>query len=172
MIRKLLATTALATLVAAAAYGQEQPAPASPDPQTTTQPAAPPAQPPRPVQADAYLASNFLGESVYNGTGDNAQNIGDVNDIVIDSKGQAKSIVVGVGGFLGIGEKSVALDFPKLSWMEANGDRWLVTDATKEQLDALPEFDPKPFQPAEMPTASIEQPGAATTPAPTTAPQQ
>ena len=54
-----------------------------------------------------------------------------------------KSIVVGVGGFLGIGEKSVAIDFPKLSWMEANGDRWLVTEASKEQLEALPEFDQK-----------------------------
>ena len=168
MIRKLLATTALATLVAAAAYAQEQPAPAPSDPMTTTQPAATPAEPPRPVQADAYLASSFLGESVYTGTGDKAQNIGDVNDIVIDAKGQVKSIVVGVGGFLGIGEKSVALDFPKLSWMEANGDRWLLTDASKEQLEALPEFDQTPYQPApaEMPTGSI-------TPAPTTtAPQQ
>ena len=52
-----------------------------------------------------------------------------------------KSIVIGVGGFLGIGEKNVAIDFPKLSWMEANGDRWLVTDASKEQLEAMPEFD-------------------------------
>ena len=41
MIRKLLATTAVATLVAAGAYAQEQPAPS--DPLTTTQPAAPPA---------------------------------------------------------------------------------------------------------------------------------
>ena len=118
MIRKLLATTAVATLVATATYAQEQPAPAPSDPMTTTQPAATPAEPPRPVQADAYLASSFLGESVYTGTGDKAQNIGDVNDIVIDAKGQVKSIVVGVGGFLGIGEKSVALDFPKLSWMK------------------------------------------------------
>jgi sporulation protein YlmC with PRC-barrel domain len=164
MIRKLLVTTALATLVAAAAYAQEQPAPAPSDPLTITQPA----EPPRPVQADAYLASNFLGESVYTGTGDKAQNIGDVNDVVIDAKGQVKSIVIGVGGFLGIAEKNVAIDFPKLSWMEANGDRWLLTDASKEQLEALPEFDRTPYQPApaEMPTGSI-------TPAPTpTAPQQ
>ena len=42
-----------------------------------------------------------------------------------------KSTVIGVGGFLGLGEKNVAIDFPKLSWMEANGDRWLLTDASK-----------------------------------------
>ena len=79
-----------------------------------------------------------------------------------------KSIVIGVGGFLGLGEKNVAIDFPKLSWMEANGDRWLLTDASKEQLEALAEFDRTPYQPAPavMPTGSIA-------PAPTTAtPQQ
>ena len=166
MTRKILATTAVAMLVAAAAFAQEQPAPAPADP-LTTQPAASPAEPPRPFQADAYLASNFLGESVYNGTGDNFQTIGDVNDIVIDAKGQVKSIVIGVGGFLGLGEKNVAIDFPKLSWMEANGDRWLLTDASKEQLEAMAEFDRTPYQPApaEMPTGSIA-------PAPTTATPQ
>ena len=61
MTRKILATTAIAMLVATAAFAQEQPAPTPADP-LTTQPAASPAEPPRPFQADAYLASNFLGE--------------------------------------------------------------------------------------------------------------
>src|SRR5919109_4626617 len=144
MIRNLLVTTALATFVATAAvYAQQAPAP-SPAP-----------EPPKPVQAEGYLASNYIGESVYNGTGNDAQNIGDVNDLVVDSKGMVKSIVIGVGGFLGIGEKNVAIDFPKLSWVEANGDRWLVTDATKDQLQGMPDFDRTPYEPAT--TASIPQ---------------
>jgi PRC-barrel domain protein len=158
MIRNLLVTTALATFVATAAvYAQQAPAP------------APAPEPPRPVQADAFLASNYIGESVYSGTGANAQKIGSVSDIVIDSKGMSKSIVVGVGGFLGIGEKNVAMDFPKLSWVEANGDRWLVTDASKEQLEAMPAFDRSTYEPASKPTGSIgtESTGTApTTPAP------
>jgi sporulation protein YlmC with PRC-barrel domain len=154
MIRNLLVTTALATFVATAAvYAQQAPAP------------APAPEPPKPVQADAFLASNYIGESVYSGTGDNAQNIGDVNDIVIDSKGMAKSIVVGVGGFLGIGEKNVAMEFPKLSWVEANGDRWLVTDVSKEQLEGMPAFDRTPYEPAT--TASIPQQPSSTSPATT-----
>lgn len=171
MIRNLLATTALVTFVAVGAYGQEQPAP-PPAPSDTTQPAAPAAEPPKAVEAEGYLASNYLGESVYNGTGDSAENIGDVNDIVIGSKGEVQSVVIGVGGFLGIGEKSVAIEFPKLSWMEANGDRWLVTDASKEQLEALPDFDRSPYEPATPPTASIgtETAPAATTPPATPAP--
>jgi len=158
MIRNLLVTTALATFVATAAvYAQQAPAP------------APAPEPPKPVQAEGYLASNYIGESVYNGTSNNAQKIGKVNDIVIDSKGMVKSIVIGVGGFLSVGEKNVAMDFPKLSWVEANGDRWLVTDASKEQLQALPEFDRSPYMPASPPTDSMGTSStgtAPTTPAP------
>ena len=167
MVRNLLVTTALATFVAVAAYAQEQPAPPAAAPTDPMQPAVPAAEPPKVVEADGYLATNYIGESVYNGTDANAVNIGDVNDIVIGSKGEVQSVVVGVGGFLGIGEKSVSIEFPKLSWVEANGDRWLVTDASKEQLEALPDFDRSPYEPATPPTASI---GTETAPATTTSP--
>jgi len=148
MIRNLLATTALATLVATAAYAQQNPAPSQTE---TAQPAAPADQATQPmVKADGYLATNMIGENVYNGTGDNAENIGDVNDLVIAKDGKVDAVVVGVGGFLGIGEHNVAVAFPKLSWAEKNGDRWLVYPATKEQLQALPEFDRKAYAPAPV----------------------
>ncbi|TIX61136.1 MAG: PRC-barrel domain containing protein, partial [Mesorhizobium sp.] len=64
------------------------------------------AAPAEPVKkADGNLATNIIGESVYNGTADDAQNIGDVNDIVLTKDGKAEALVIGVGGFLGIGEK-------------------------------------------------------------------
>src|SRR5262245_64732375 len=145
MIRKLLATTAVATLVATGVYAQQQPA--------TEQPAATESQPAAPVvKADGYLATNIINESVYNGTGDSAENIGDVNDIVLAKDGKTEAVVVGVGGFLGIGERNVAVPFDKLSWAEANGDRWLVYAATKEQLEALPEFDRKQYDTAPATT--------------------
>jgi len=153
MIRNLLATTALATLVATTAYAQQDPAPAQ-APAETAQPAAP--APPVIVKTDAFLASNTIGESVYDGTGDNAQNIGDVNDIVVGEDGMVQSVVVGVGGFLGIGEKGVAIELPKLKWAEAKGDRWLVTDTSKEQLEALPTFDRTPYDPAPAPVATTD----------------
>jgi sporulation protein YlmC with PRC-barrel domain len=145
MIRKLLATTALATLVASGVYAQQQPA---------TDPAAPADQAAPIVKADGYLATNIIGESVYNGNGDNAENIGDVNDIVLAKDGKTDAVIVGVGGFLGIGERNVAVPFDKLTWSEANGDRWLVYPATKEQLETMPEFDRKPYDPAPATTAS------------------
>ncbi len=54
------------------------------------------------------LASNWIGQSLYN-TAD--ENLGDINDILISSDGQIKAVIVGVGGFLGIGEKAVAVSF-------------------------------------------------------------
>ena len=164
MIRNLLAATAVVTVMAAGASAQQ--APSTSPGNNNTQPAAP-AQPARPVQAEGYLASKFIGENVYNGTDSNAQRIGDVNDLVVDKGGMVKSVVIGVGGFLGIGEKDVAIDFPQVSWVEANGDRWLVTKASKEQLEAMPTFDRKAYAPDESLTGSITNGGTAPTTPPT-----
>lgn len=167
MIRNLLATTALSMLVATSAYAQQDPATTAPAPAPMeAQPAAPIAPV---VASDGYLATNVIGETVYNGTADNAENIGNVNDIVLDKDGKATAVVVGVGGFLGIGERNVAVDFAQLSWAEGNGDRWLVYPATKEQLEALPEFDRKPYDPAPAPVAANDTGAMAPAPSDTMA---
>lgn len=152
MIRTLFATTALATLIATGAFAQSTTAPA-----TTPAPAEAPATiAPAPQQATGALMTNIIGESVYNGTGDDAQKIGDVSDVVFDENGQAKSAIIGVGGFLGIGSKNVAFDYGKLQWVERNGDRWLVAETTKEALTALPDFDRKPYDPAPAPASTAQ----------------
>ena len=164
MVRKLLATTALATFIATGAFAQAtttQPAPADP--------AAPATEAPMVKPADGFIASNIIGETVYNGTGAEAQNIGDVNDLVLDKDGKVTSIVIGVGGFLGVGEKSVEMAYDKIDWAEKDGDRWIVVAANKEELDALPAFDRKPYDPAPAPMAT----GSTTTePAPATPPAE
>ncbi|MGX5840319.1 PRC-barrel domain-containing protein [Mesorhizobium sp. ArgA1] len=150
MIRTLFATTALATLIATGAFAQSTTAPA-----TTPAPAEAPATiAPAPQRADGALMTNIIGESVYNGTGEDAQKIGDVSDVVFDGNGKAKSAIIGVGGFLGIGSKNVAFDYGKLEWVEKNGDRWLVAETTKEALAALPDFDRKPYDPAPAPVST------------------
>lgn len=146
MISKLLATTAVATLLATGAYAQEtvQPAP-------TQSPAVEPAAPAAAMTiAGGQLATNLIGENVYNGTGDQAENIGDVNDLVIGKDGKVESIVLGVGGFLGIAEKNVALNYADIDWAEKDGDRWIVVNATKEQLESMPAFDRAAFGPANV----------------------
>jgi sporulation protein YlmC with PRC-barrel domain len=165
MIRNLLATTAIATLLSTAAYAQETtaPAPAPAAPATEAAPAEAPI-----ARADGHLATNLIGENVYNGTGDDAETIGDVNDLVLSPEGQIEAIVIGVGGFLGIGEKDVAVDYSTIEWAERDGDRWIVISATAEQLKELPAFDRAPYQPV-APVASNDAaapaPSAATPPA-------
>jgi len=168
MFRKMFLTTAAASLIAGGAFAQTAPAPADPAPAETTQPAAPVAK------ADGFLAGNIIGESVYNGTGDDAEKIGDVSDLVLDANGTAKSMIVGVGGFLRVGQKDVEVDYKSAEWTEKNGDRWIVMAMTKEQLQALPAFDRTPYDPTPPAvTGSTTAPAPAdttTTPAPSEAP--
>jgi sporulation protein YlmC with PRC-barrel domain len=121
----------------------EQPA----QPGTTDQQQAeqPPVQvPPDLVVSDidgskAILASNFIGSAVYSTAN---ENIGDINDLVFDAEGKVNAAVIGVGGFLGMGEKDVAVPLDKITvTKDENGAMKHVIAATREQLDAAPAFD-------------------------------
>jgi sporulation protein YlmC with PRC-barrel domain len=168
MIRNLLATTAIATLLSTAAYAQDTTAPAPATPAPVTQEGAPAEAPI--ARADGYLATNIIGETVYNGTGDDAENIGEVNDIVIGADGKIESVIVGVGGFLGLGEKNVAVNYSEADWADRDGNRWLVIPTTREQLEAQAEFDRRPYDPAPAMVAGTEPPPATGTDTTATAP--
>jgi hypothetical protein len=64
-------------------------------------------------QPTQWRGSRLIGLDVY---GANNEKIGDVNDILVDRQGNADAVVVGVGGFLGIGEKNVALPYSAFEW--------------------------------------------------------
>jgi len=84
------------------------------------------------------LASNWIGQSLYNGSD---ENLGDINDILLDKDGRVRAVIVGVGGFLGIGEKDVAVNFDAIEpRTDEDGDISLYLSATQEQLEAAPEF--------------------------------
>jgi len=150
MISKLLATTAVAALLSsglwisgAAAEDATKPPAATQTTATTT-----------PAVADGSLVTKIIGADVYNSAADDAEKIGDVKDIVLTKDGKAKYIIIGVGGFLGIGEKNVAYDFSKAEWVEKKGDRWLVAKTTKEDLQAQQDFDLKVYDTAATSTAN------------------
>ena len=168
MIRKLLATTALATLIATGgAYAQTT------APTDTMAPAEQAA--PNVIHADGHLASNLIGQNVYNSANDEAENIGSVNDLVINDEGDVEAIVVGVGGFLGIGQKNVALEYAAIEWADRDGERWLIVPTDRETLESLEEFDTAAYrpQPADAQVgntqpATAQEIGAATGAAATT----
>jgi hypothetical protein len=64
-------------------------------------------------QPTQWRGSRLIGLDVY---GADNEKIGDVNDILVDRQGTADAVVVGVGGFLGIGEKNVALPYSAFEW--------------------------------------------------------
>ncbi len=80
------------------------------------------AQPPQGVvqrQEDGQsLAANVIGSSVLNANGDS---IGDINNLLIDKGNTVTAAIIGVGGFLGIGEKDVGLKMDQLTWDPPKG---------------------------------------------------
>lgn len=65
------------------------------------------------MRMDQMMASHLIGTRVVRA---NNESIGDINDVVVDRNGQVMAVVVGVGGFLGIGEKDVAVPFNSLEF--------------------------------------------------------
>jgi sporulation protein YlmC with PRC-barrel domain len=61
-----------------------------------------------------WRASKLAGVNVYNEAN---EKIGDVNDVILDKSGKAEKVILGVGGFLGMGEHLVAVPFDKIKWM-------------------------------------------------------
>jgi sporulation protein YlmC with PRC-barrel domain len=65
------------------------------------------------LQPNQMMASSLIGTTVVS---TNNESIGDINDVLMDRNGQAAAVVIGVGGFLGIGEKDVAVPFQTLDF--------------------------------------------------------
>ncbi len=154
-------------------------APATPTAPSVTTPAAN-VPPPKPIEGqittqdqNTVLGSELMRANVY--SPDNV-NIGKVSDIILKRDGTGiEGIVIGVGGFLGIGEKWVAVKMDKVKLSEVDGTMRLVLSSTKDDLTAAPAFKTKQDQAAESrstvtppSTAPRATPGSATTTAPST----
>lgn len=85
-----------------------------------------------------WLARVFLGQDVHNLKG---ERVGDVNDLIFDRQGRISTVVVGVGGVLGMGEKNVGVPYPSLTFnVGKNGERVIVFAASKDDLLKAPTF--------------------------------
>jgi hypothetical protein len=93
--------------------------------------------------ADEWLASQLRGTPVI--SSDNRR-IGEVVDILLDRKGQARAFIVGEGGVMGLGAREIAIDLGQFSEVPANGGgkAELKVRMTREQLANAPEFKPLP----------------------------
>ena len=184
MLKTIMAAAAVSTLALTSALAQTT---TSPSPSSTPPAATAPAATPAPsasttapksgaahfVQkqgSEQWLFSKFKGTDVI-GTDD--KKIGDVSDMLFDKDKKILAYIVGVGGFLGIGAKDVALDpsaFQTVPGSSAN-DYKLRLSMTKDELKNAPTFEPyKEARPAttssNAPTRPMGAPPPATAPAP------
>jgi sporulation protein YlmC with PRC-barrel domain len=65
--------------------------------------------------AGQWRASKLIGLYVYN---DASEKIGDISELIVDRDGKLEAVVVGVGGFLGLGEHDVAIPYSQISWVD------------------------------------------------------
>ena len=147
-------------------------APADPGAAATGAAPAETAPPPQPVEGqitlqseDSILANDLIGARVHS-PADEA--VGDINDLIVNLDGSIEGVVIGVGGFLGIAEKDVAVEMAALSVATdpESGAVRLVLNATREDLDAAPAFKTAAQQKAEQDMQQQGTTGAPAAPAP------
>jgi len=137
-VKRLIATTALALTLATPAFSATDNAKQF----TTVEKAEP---------GDLH-ASKLIGMRVYatekdlTGKPDQTEwdDIGEVDDIILTDKGKVKAVILGVGGFLGIGERDIAVDMSSLNMVRESDDAddfFLVVNTNKDTLMNAPAYD-------------------------------
>ena len=133
-MKTALLAAAVSAIIAGVAIAQSTEAPPT---AATTLPAVE-ASAFKPSQAEGeWRIANYVGKPIVNATG---EKIGDINDVLFDRSGKITTVVIGVGGFLGLGEKRVALPFEAITYSEEDGKRLIMVPLTKETLQEAPEF--------------------------------
>jgi len=88
--------------------------------------------------SDSVTVTDWYKQDVYD---PNNNKIGEVMDVLVDKSGKVTSLIVGVGGFLGAGEKDVAVPFEAVHVTNQDNSKWrLVMNATKDELKNAPGF--------------------------------
>ncbi|MBD3664003.1 PRC-barrel domain-containing protein [Sulfitobacter aestuariivivens] len=109
------------------------------------------------VEQSDFFASDLIGMRIYNSetefdadarVADGAEqewdDIGEINDIILSQNGDVRAVILGVGGFLGMGERDVSVSMDSIKVLREEGDsddRFLVVNTSKEMLEKAPAFE-------------------------------
>jgi sporulation protein YlmC with PRC-barrel domain len=123
MLSRLVIAAAFAATVTGAAFAQ----------QTTTSAGAAAAttQTLATLPQDATTVSNYYKQNVYDPSD---AKIGEISDVLLNKQGKVDAFMVAVGGFLGVGEKDVAVPFDAVHATQKDGKWYLPMNATKDAL--------------------------------------
>jgi sporulation protein YlmC with PRC-barrel domain len=86
---------------------------------------------------ECWTVTNYYKRDVYD---PKESKIGKIDDVLVDKSGKVTGLVVGVGGFLGAGEKDVIVPFTAVKNTKKDGKWWLTLDETKDGLKGAPGF--------------------------------
>jgi sporulation protein YlmC with PRC-barrel domain len=87
------------------------------------------------VPAQSVTVTDWYKQSVYDPSN---SKIGEIKDVLLSKDGKVSALVTGVGGFLGMGEKDVAVPFDAVKHTVKDGKAYLTLDTTKDALKAAP----------------------------------
>ncbi|WP_296379937.1 PRC-barrel domain-containing protein [Reyranella sp.] len=82
----------------------------------------------------------------------NRDTVGTVQDLYVDASGSIKTVVIAVGGFLGVGSKDVAVKWRDLKRTRDGKSVVLSTDLNKDQLKAMPDYKDERRVPSQAAT--------------------
>jgi len=151
-MKRIIATTAMALMLSTSAFASDANT-ASQNKMLETYAAEQPGD---------IFATKFIGMRIYSatsgwdslndetpvaaGTEKNWDDIGEVDDIIIGKNGDVKAVLLGVGGFIGIGEKDIAVPMDEIKMVREegdNGDYFLVVKTNKDMLKSADAFERK-----------------------------
>ena len=122
MRSKLILGGLLASVILAPAFAQSNPPSSSANPPAASKAPAPAATAPAPAPAaasvstsDMWRSSKLIGLNVYN---DQNEKLGDISEVLLDKSGKVTGVVIGVGGFLGMGQHDIKVDMAKLKFVD------------------------------------------------------
>jgi sporulation protein YlmC with PRC-barrel domain len=124
LMLKYVVTAAAVTLLSVPAYAAQDTMPPAAKVETA-------------VPANAVTVTDWYKQDVYD---PNDNKIGQIKDVLVDKSGKIHSLVIGVGGFLGAGEKDVLVAFDAVQPTMKDRKMYLVMNTTKDSLKAAPGF--------------------------------
>jgi sporulation protein YlmC with PRC-barrel domain len=153
---KLASTLVLFALATTAANAQA--------PQSAPRQAVPAAQILATMPANSVTITHWYKQNIYD-PGDNK--IGEIMDVLVDREGKATALIIGVGGFLGMGEKDVAVPFDAVHATTKDNNKWyLVMNSTKDALKSAKGFKYDRTNMTWIPEETPATTGNPSTPAP------
>ena len=179
-MKRLLMTTAMIAVGATGAFAQTQTeAPAADakpaEVQASTNSSFRAEAGPMEVQASdfigmrVYTAENATDADSYAGIQDNWEDIGEIHDVILSRDGAVEAVLVDIGGFLGIGERQVAVNMDAIKFVSDDAtegddsDYFLVMNGTKASFEEAPEYRTSGMAGDAAMTAPADQTAAMTT---------